>query len=85
MVMNENIITEEGFSQEPGRIAVTVSEFASMISMSERSAWTIVKQQAQIAERKGIPNPLPLVSPIEEGQAKRLRLNDVQRWLDGLS
>lgn len=66
-------------------IGITVSQFATMVGMSERSAWTVIKQEAEKAQREGRASSLPLIAPIEGGQIRRLRISDVTRWWNGLS
>jgi hypothetical protein len=71
--------------ENPPVIGVTVEQFATMIGMSERSAWTVIKQEAEKAKREGRANALPVLKPIDGGQIRRLRVSDVTRWWNGLS
>jgi hypothetical protein len=66
-------------------IGVTVEEFGRMIRMSERSAWTVIRQEADKAAREGRQSALPLISPIEGGHMRRLRIGDIQKWWAGLT
>ena len=64
------------------RLAVSVEEFGELLGLSERSAWTIVKNEERMAQAENRANRLPLISPLEGGKTKRLRMSDVQPWLD---
>ena len=76
--MNTSIPTEKALP----RLAVSVEEFAELLGMSERSAWTIVKNEELRALAENRASRLPLISPLEGGKTKRLRMSDVQAWLD---
>lgn len=64
------------------RLAVSVEEFGELLGVSERSAWTILKNEERKAQAENRANRLPLISPLEGGKTKRLRMSDVQPWLD---
>lgn len=72
--------SHEGFHP----LAISVEQFAGLLSVSKRSARTIIENEALFALREARANRLPLLSPVPGGQTRRLRMSDVQRWLDGL-
>jgi len=51
-----------------------------MLRISERSAWTVLRNEAKKAFLEGRPNALPLITPIEGGRTKRLRVSDIEKW-----
>lgn len=64
-------------------LGVPVEEFAAMLRISERSAWTILANEAKNAAREGHPNPLPLITVFDGGNIKRLRISDIETWWSG--
>jgi len=64
------------------RLAVSVEEFGELLGVSERSAWSILKNEERHALAENRASRLPLISPLEGGKTKRLRMSDVQAWLD---
>lgn len=71
----------------PGKPGVlTVCEFADLLKISERSAWTIIKRERMAAVAAGRASRLPLISllPGAGSRLKRLRESDVAAWLAAL-
>lgn len=77
--------TRPAGAENPPVIGVTVEQFASMLGMSERSAWKVIEQEAEEARSEGRASALPLLKPIKGGQLRRLRVSDIASWWNGLS
>ena len=76
--MNQEIMTQETLP----RLAISVAEFGNILGLSERSAWIIVKNEERNGLVENRASKLPLIEPLEGGKTRRLRMSDVQRWLD---